>query len=545
MEKFFAIKYKYVFLALAALILFPTWRSGYLFFLDWGVDPFLDFSDIDFWSHSLIRAVLMILATIFPFGLYQKVALFALMYFLGIGGWKLAETLLPENENDTPALIAKYFAGFLLFFNPFIYGRLADGQYGVVLSIFFILMLVVSLLRFSRSEEKKYLFHSGLYSALAVMSMLHAVFFIIAACSVFFLFFAIRSGRYLKSISHFFAVISVAIILNANVIAGFMLQKNQAGQIVQNFDQQHLEAFDTAAFDNTSVYFNVLSLHGYWGEKEERFISTQNQDYIWKPIFVLLFTIFIFGAFSGIRAGRRETWILIALGAASFVLAVGISGDALRPINQFLYDNVPFYLGLREPQKWVGLLLICYAGLGSVGLSDFLRNKEIGKQAVVWGLGILFLLLVYTPTMLFGFLGQLKPSDFPADWYEMKKDISAVEGKILFLPWNQYPVINFAGGREIANPAKAFFGDNVIQGDNMETSTVFTQSARPESRIIENVLFGDVVRPEKFAQDLKSIGISHIILYENGDYADYEWLAESESLELLKTGPTLRLYRLR
>lgn len=334
------------------------------------------------------------------------------------------------------------------------------------------------------------------------------------------------------------------VFLNINVIAGFIFQKNSAGEIAQNFDQNHLEAFNTGEHETTSVYLNALSLHGYWGEREDRFISTQSRNFIWKPVFLLIFALVLFGAWS--HRKNKLVRALAALGLLSFILGIGIRGGLVKTFNQFLYDYVPFYMGLREPQKWIGLLLIAYAGLGALGLKKLLELKDMKEHAPAWGLAALFLVFIYTPTMFAGFLGQLKPIDFPSDWYATKEIIAEREdeGKVLVLPWNQYLDPGFLNGKEVANPARAFFGDSVIQGDNMETSTAFTQSNRPESKVIEKHLFGEEEINSDFLIDLEKIGIGSILLLKNEDLDDYGWLDKLESLELIQDSENLKLYAL-
>ena len=549
MKNFFQKDYPVVFIFLAVLIFFPAWQSGYLFFLDWSVDPYLSLGDISGWDYSLGRMFYVLAAAILPFGFLQKIILFLLVCFLGIGGWKLAETLI-ENEKDKKsdsALWAKYFAGFLMIFNPFVYGRLADGQFGVALgAVLFILFFVIHLVRYFKNRKRKNLILAGLFSGLAVMFSPHSIFFVLAITGVFFIGNIIQTKKYWVNIWKSGAVVLIMLFLNANVVAGYLLNKDRDSRAFYNFNQDHLEAFDTADYDNTSVYFNVLSLHGYWGEREMRFISTQNYNFIWKPLFLLIFALAVFGVAMGIRKKNKNVIPLAVLAALSWILAIGIAAPLVKPISQFLYNNVPYYIGLREPQKWAGILLIAYAGLGSLGVRHFLELKEVKKYISAWGVGIIFAILIYTPTMFLGFLGQLKPADFPPDWYSMKSYLNLnTEGGILFLPWHQYMEVGFLGDKEIVNPAKAFFGDRVIQGDNMEVSTVFTQSGRPESKVIERyILSEDKINENEFISDLKEMGINYVLLLKAEDFEDYYWLDEMKLLPVVRDSENFRLYKI-
>jgi hypothetical protein len=59
---------------------------------------------------------------------------------------------------------------------------------------------------------------------------------------------------------------------------------------------------------------------------------------------------------------------------------------------------------------------------------------------------------------------------YPADWYQAKQqhgDILTSPSTIVF-PWHWYMGCDFSDRRIIQNPAKTFFGPEIIYGDNME-----------------------------------------------------------------------------
>jgi hypothetical protein len=544
MKNFLEKKYWLVFLALSVLIFLPSWKSGYLFFLDWPVQPFLGWRDISFWDHSLARAIYLLGGTIFFFGMWQKIMLFLIVFFFGVGGWKLAEVVLKKKSDDS-ALGAKFFGGFLMIFNPFVYARLADGQYGVAASILFALYLVIYLLRYFENGSRRNFVWAALFASFAVMFSMHAIFFVLAIVIAFFIFRTIKTGRFGAEIGKAALIVIVALVLNANVLGGLVLGKSPAGEVFTSFDHRHLEVFESAGHYGTSVYFNVLSLHGYWGEAEDRFAGTQNYNFLWKPLFLAIFALVLFGFW---RGKKRNQMILplTVIGLAAYILALGIAGSLTRPLAQFLYDHVPFYLGLREPQKWVGLLLISYVALGSLGVNYLLDYAKSKKYQFLLGTSLVLLVLAYTPTMFWGFWGQLQPADFPAEWYQAKEiiDKDPQTGRVLFLPWHQYPMMSFAGGKEITNPARSFFGSRTIQGDNMEMGGIFSQSSDPQSQLIEKYIAMKGEGEETDISALRVLGISYIILAKEDDYADYGWLEEQSSVKLIFEGDNLKLYQL-
>ncbi len=546
MRDFFEKKYWIVFIFTTALIFFPTWKSGYLFFLDWNVNPNLSLNHFDIWKDSLGDFLYLLMGTIFPFGMLQKLILFFLIYFLGIGGWKLASIIAKSKENVDGNFWAKYFAGFFMIFNPFVYGRLSVGQFGVVLSVLFILFFVIYLTKALENKKNALLF-SGIFSALAVMFLVHSIFFILVVAVVFLIFNSLRTGKYKKNIQRMAVILLTTIILNINVVVGFLLNKNSNLAIIHNFSQEHLDAFKSVGHESISVYFNTLSLHGFWGEGESHFISTQSHNFIWKPVFLLIFSMIIYGIIIGIKRKNKNVIPLLILAITSFVLAVGIAEAPTKNISQFLYDNLPFYIGLREPQKWVGVLLISYVGLGSLGIQHFLELKEVRKNITAWGVGIIFIVLIYTPTMFFGFLGQLESVDFSQNWYEMRSYLdNKTKNKILFLPWHQYLEVDFLKSKEIINPARSFFGNRIIQGDNMEAATVFSQSKNKDSEIIEGyILSKGKINEKEFISDMENLEIRYIILLKAGDFNFYKWLDKIKLLTIMKENESFVLYKIK
>jgi len=422
---------------------------------------------------------------------------------------------------------------------------LADGQYGVAASTLFVLYFMIYLLRYFKNGSRRDFVWTALFASFAVMFSMHAIFFVFATVIIFFLFRMFKTGHYGTEIGKALLIVIVALVLNANVIGGFVLGKSWAGEVFTSFDHQHLEVFESTGHYGTSVYFNVLSLHGYWGEAEDRFAGTQTYNFFWKPLFLAIFALALFGFWKG-KKRNQMVLPLAVIGLAAYILALGIAGSLTRPLAQFLYDHVPFYLGLREPQKWVGLLLISYVALGSLGVNYLLDYAKSKKYQFLLGTSLVLLVLAYTPTMLWGLWGQLRPADFPIEWYQAKEIINKdpQNGRILFLPWHQYPMMSFAVGKEITNPARNFFGSRTIQGDNMEMGDVYSQSNNPQSQLIEKYISTKGRNEEANISTLRVLGIGYIMLAKENDYKNYGWLEGQNSVKSIFEGDNLKLYQL-
>lgn len=45
----------------------------------------------------------------------------------------------------------------------------------------------------------------------------------------------------------------------------------------------------------------------------------------------------------------------------SLIFGIGIASPILRDFTLFMAENIPFWAGYREPQKWIGLVMIIEA----------------------------------------------------------------------------------------------------------------------------------------------------------------------------------------
>ncbi len=256
-----------------------------------------------------------------------------------------------------------------------------------------------------------------------------------------------------------------------------------------------------------------------------------------------------------------QWWIVVPLiltGLVAFFFAVGVAYEPFKPAVLWFYHHIPFFRGFREPQKFVALLVFVYAIFGAVGVDDLLgrieriKNKRARIFKLVAPAFFLLIPLAYSPGMLWGFHGQIKPSNYPASWFQvdefLKNDYD--DFRTLFLPWHQYIYLSFAH-TVIANPAERFFHKPVIAGDNMEFGPIYTQSTRPESKYIEQEILGNKSKfiamkgkpPElHLGEKLNHFKIKYIIMAKDSDFFNYTYIANSPDMKLVYDSPELAVY---
>jgi len=350
------------------------------------------------------------------------------------------------------------------------------------------------------------------------------------------------------------------------------LGESQTSQFIGGqIDERHSEEFKTDADSEYGVILNTAAMYGFWGDREWRYINQKNFVTNWLLIYFLIISVTAWGVMAnstvlkkremketgGLKVEEKELYILpvIIIGVISLVLAMGIAYDGFKPLIEFLNNNLPFYKGYREPQKWVGILILVYAYLASLGVDDLILRfrklgasvkSELSSKFFIYAVPVFFLLIpvIYSPGLFWGFRGQLGSVDYPKSWYEVNDILNSDKDdfRVLFLPWRQYIDLSFVG-KIIANPAPEFFDKPVIAGDNMEMHDIYTQSVRPESKYIEEEILANKGSMKNLGEKLSPLNIKYVILVQETNFLDYDFVTEQDDLELVYYKDRIQLYR--
>jgi len=236
-------------------------------------------------------------------------------------------------------------------------------------------------------------------------------------------------------------------------------------------------------------------------------------------------------------------------GAVSLILAAGISSPYTEPLFQTLFNTMPYFSGLREPQKFIALLALTYATLGGAGAGEALetlRHHLKGKRrrliTTLVGALILAVPLAYSYNQLFGFTDQIRTLSYPNEWYEAKALLDSDKGdyRILILPWHLYMHQTWIG-RITANPAPAFFNKPAVSGENLEWAGIETQSQKPTQHYIQHIL-NHRSEVKNLGALLKPLNIKYIILLKEVDHSEYSFLDNQKDLKPILENTKLKLY---
>jgi hypothetical protein len=259
-----------------------------------------------------------------------------------------------------------------------------------------------------------------------------------------------------------------------------------------------------------------------------------------------LLPLIIWGFIVGLRS-KEKKYRAMTIGSGllfvvSVVLAAGIRIPVGSQITYFLFNHLPFYKGLRESQKWVSVTTMIYLAFLSVGLRELFTKKIVQRNAFIMKCFVGAIIIMEAPFLLWGFAGQVKPVQYPSDWYAVNNYIvhdSNCSGSILFFPWHLYMSFSWIGAI-VANPAPSFFQCPVVSGTDMEWGGEFDNSGNSESRAVEQWLAtgGKTDLLQNSAYNIK-----YIVLAKELDWQSYIGMGTNPELQLVVETPTLVVYK--
>jgi len=561
----------YIVSIIILLIIFPLLKPWYIFSLDqvlnpnWWV-PIIGSNIFLVWIFSQIFNFLNI-----PIWILEKIIIILTFVIPAFWGYLLSK--------KTKNIYAILFTILFLIFNPFLYDRFLDWQINIYLSYsLYPLFLYFLKNTLENHHSKKYIL-LWLFSLILCLISIHNIIFLLFIFVIFSIFYIKKT--WVKNISKI--LISV-LIFNLLWILPFLFLKTEKFELakqIDNFWNNHQQAFKTVSWD-ANIYFNVLSMHWYWGENQKRFTTVAEINTKWKNLFILIFFIVLLWIYSRIKEKKFNNFekSLLILALVSYILALWISENNIFSfINKFLYDYLPFYKWFREPQKWVIFIVIFYAYFGWFWikfLSEKIKKINIEKFIKIFILSILAVMpIFYNSDFFWSFWWQISIKQYPKQWKEIKniifeennifeKECKYLEEKkstscynTLSLPWHSYMWFNFTKKRTGWWIVR-YFWDNILISDNLEYSWIYTQSTRIESKIIEKYIWPkwvfkniDNIKKEDlntFILDLKNLEIKNIILLKEVDFVLYKdflnLLEEKKYIDIKKENDMIILYKI-
>ena len=319
----------------------------------------------------------------------------------------------------------------------------------------------------------------------------------------------------------------------------YLVPGNASGQAPFAVGGSDVSAYRTLAHGHLGLYGTLATLYGFWRSDPKLPID---ENPTWPLFYATLLLIVGAGIVHLVRHrhNRRSLAILAMAAVFGFFLAAGDQG-LTSGVYTFLFDHVPGFDVMREPQKFICLLALFYAWAFGLGIATLWDQAVRAPGRILAVVAAVLVPALLVPTLFWGLNGRIRPHPYPASWTIADTMMSHGQGALLFLPWHQYMDLRFADGRRIATPAGSFFHRPVISGDNVELPGLPTSSTSPRSGYLQYLFdngghlttFGDLVAP---------LGVQYIALDRDADWTSYQWLNNQVDLKKVVSTPDLQLF---
>jgi len=465
---------------------------------------------------------------------------------------------------------ALFFALSFSIFNPMLYSRFLDGQVNIyIFYALFPLFLYFVKYFFTRKTLLSAII-VWLWSVLLVLTTLHATYFIFFVFLAFFLSYAKDIFTRENIWKYTLWLLIISILQLSWLISIFHSPEDKISSSVsqiESFDSSQQSAFANIPKDK-NIYIEILSMRGYWGDYENRFVASndvfnddsQNDWIIFIWFLILLWIIYSY------RYKTNDRHIFLTLWLLGYILSMWVTNETIfYPVNALFYDYLPYYAGFREPQKFVLLLVMAYIYFGYFGIIaawDFFKKYRIHS----WVASVVLVFCIVSPllynfNMLFGFRGQVSVQQYPAQWEEVRNYLSEnwcndCEYDSLIFPWHWYMSISWTH-KVVWAWITRYLWENILYGDTIEIWNVYSSSTRAESKIIEKYIWPKwVLRTDitdksynDFLNEIQNIGIQNIVLLKESDYISYQKILEemknADLLEIALENDMIQIYKIK
>ncbi len=462
---------------------------------------------------------------------------YAFVYIFGIfAGYTLGNTIQKaffgeERSNIFFPCIATLF----LLLNPWIYERMVT-QPGIVLGMFSLALTLTYITEHIFSPKRYSLLSASFFAGLAFLFFPHASVMLLLM-GIFTLVFY---GKHIPK-KYFLITPSLIFMLNANWLFGDIFWGQELWtSAVKTFDWANIEGF-TGNNLGISTELTHLLLYGFWGERFHILTPERFNPY-WYIFGMLVLWVIVFGAIQMYKIQKRFFYFLLSLWIISYILALWISSPLFAPINRALYEYVPGYIGMREPQKWLGLTMIVYAIFFVCAVCELRKYFSLFPKWMPY-LIVFTLLNTWNPMNLWAYQGQLLWISPPEEYALAREKVLLQEHeKVLILPWHSYMACSWTRWKVIyASQKENFYPLQTIVADNLEIATKYSNSSSPVSADIESFLLTEDISL------LKKNNISHIIFQKNCGWPQgrYDFLEKKESFSPLFEGKDVRVFEIK
>jgi len=511
-----------VYLILALLIMLPLIGPGYYLaldmqfgpniFADWHFPDFYGFIPSSYGAYFPFHMAMGALSGLLSVEVVEKLLLLMILFLCGYS----AHSALP-NEHGS----ARYFAGLLYMLNPFVFIRFLAGHWTLLLSYSLWPIALSWFWGFLENPlSRRPLAKCVIITMIAAVSS-HGLAMLLLAYALMFLASVMKRGIDRAVLAKCALLAFLILVTNLYWIAPTLILFKDA--YAPASPEAYLEDFGPSSYD-MPLPLAIATMHGFW---RGGFLYTKDVFQYWYAVFMLLSIAIIAGAIFLFKERPHAALFFIALFLIAFLLAMGDKS----PVAGLLIstgDLLPISMFFRDSQKFTGLLCLSYSMLGSYGIHHLrLRLPRFRIPIIIF---FLALPIIYNYGF-FGLLGQIGPTQYPADWAEAGRiiDSDPAQSNILVLPPFLYSTYNWTNSyqKTLAAPAAKFFSKPVIVEASMMMPHVYSDIKDPRGAYLA-YLFEKRQYINDTAELLLPLNVRYILLTKgawagvDSDY--YLWL---------------------
>ncbi|MGO9559064.1 MAG: hypothetical protein ACLPQS_08930 [Acidimicrobiales bacterium] len=409
-------------------------------------------------------------------------------------------------------IVGRIAAMLLYLLNPFVFERLYAGQVAFLLGYALLPFAVAALRRASTGEGA---LAAGIWAAVLVALSAHYAW-IIALPALAFVATAERRVKALLSIA---TAAVVALCLSAYAVVGPLIAHAQPSG-----SSSQLSSYATSGDMRYGLFVNVLGMYGFWrpGPSEPKNLLPG-----WPLFLVALLIVVAYGAWLAWRSTQQRRCAL-ALGVsavAGYFLALGAQGPT-GPVYRWSIAHVPGFVVMREPEKFLVVVVIFYAWSLGMAAAHFAAAAADKRNELALAALVVLLPVLYTPSLVDGLDGQVSASQVPSSWNEVAKLLG--NAPAIFLPWETYASVPFANNRTITSPARAWLPNSVLTAAEPGSGYSFESPTAMDDVIAR--LSADGYSTRHAGAVLATLGVRYVILAKIGDWQAYGWLDHQSDL---------------
>ena len=532
---------------IVGLIMKPFFTPGFLFLLDMAWTPNIQLSDYLSGGVSAgfpLALLLKFLSFLAPVEIIQKILLSLFFFLSGAFMYRFARVNNFGREWS-------FVAGLFYMLNPWVYERFLAGHWLIMLGYAFFPFVVALFLEFLKRPCKRQIIKLSLFLAVYPILSLHwayIAYVFLSFCGFIYLWQEKRLSvlKNLEFVKKFLLILILIITVNSFWLFSFWGDAGVFPKITQN----DFIAFETSTDTRFGVYFNVLSLYGFWNTA---YFLPKDMFGAWWMLTIFFVGFSVLGAVYLIKK-KNLFGLCLAIGFMPIlILAVGYGSEFSKFFVNIFYYIMPGFKGLRETGKLTGLLAFSYALLVPIGMKYFfelcgyrLKEKSLSFFKFIAIFAVILIVFLSTMGIFNSFDKQLQTYEYPKSWFAVEEMLANNQGtkNVLVLPWCGYPQLDFAGNKRAVNPAHSFFSFDVVVGRNLENIFLMETTQAEWDDLIQNALNKNK-KFDYYKDFLAQEDISHVLVLKIYNWKDYDFLNKAEILECIFDGEDAVVYKIK